>query len=79
MNSFSIVPLLVGICAEMDDTSFEFIQSCCERKSRSDAAIVRLRFERMLAAVEAVRARESAAENTWVSVVILGLNAQLHW
>ena len=24
----SLVPLLVGICAEMDDTSFEFIRSC---------------------------------------------------
>ena len=27
-NSFSLVLLLVGICAEMDDTSFEFVQSC---------------------------------------------------
>ena len=28
LNSFSLVPLLVGICAEMDDTSFEFMWSC---------------------------------------------------
>ena len=28
LNSFSFVPLLVRICAEMDDTSFEFVQSC---------------------------------------------------
>ena len=28
LNSFSLVPLLVGICAEMDDTSFEFVHSC---------------------------------------------------
>ena len=28
LNSFSLVLLLVGICAEMDDTSFEFVQSC---------------------------------------------------
>ena len=28
LNSFSLVLLLVGICAEMDDTSFEFIRSC---------------------------------------------------
>ena len=28
LNSFSLVPLLVGICAEMDDTSFELVQSC---------------------------------------------------
>ena len=28
LNSFSLVPLLVGICAKMDDTSFDFIQSC---------------------------------------------------
>ena len=28
LNSFSLVPLLVGICAEMDDNSFEFVQSC---------------------------------------------------
>ena len=27
-NSFSLVPLLVGICAEMDSTSCEFVQSC---------------------------------------------------
>ena len=27
LNSFSFVPLLVRICAEMDDTSFEVIQS----------------------------------------------------
>ena len=27
-NSFSFVPLLVGICAEMDGTSCEFVQSC---------------------------------------------------
>ena len=26
LNSFSLVLLLVGICAEMDDTSFEFNQ-----------------------------------------------------
>ena len=26
LNSFSFVPLLVGICAKMDDTSFEFFQ-----------------------------------------------------
>ena len=25
LNSFSLVPLLVGICAEMDETSFEFV------------------------------------------------------
>ena len=25
LNSFTLVALLVGICAEMDDTSFEFI------------------------------------------------------
>ena len=24
LNSFSLVPLLVAICAEMDETSFEF-------------------------------------------------------
>ena len=28
LNSFSLVALLVGICVEMDETSFEFIQSC---------------------------------------------------
>ena len=28
LNSFSLVPLLVGICAEMDRTSFDFFQSC---------------------------------------------------
>ena len=28
LNSFSLVPLLVGICAEMDETSFEIVQSC---------------------------------------------------
>ena len=28
LNSLSLVSLLVGICAEMDDTSFEFDQSC---------------------------------------------------
>ena len=28
LNSISFVPLLVGICAEMDDTSFVFIQFC---------------------------------------------------
>ena len=27
-NSFSLVPLLVGICAEMDNTFFEFVQFC---------------------------------------------------
>ena len=26
LNSFSLVPLLVGICAEMDETSCEFMQ-----------------------------------------------------
>ena len=56
MNSFSLVPLLVGICAEMGRTSFEFFQSCCGRRSRSDAATVRTRFERALAAVAAMRA-----------------------
>ena len=28
LNSFSLVPLLVGVCAEMDDTSFPFIEFC---------------------------------------------------
>ena len=28
LNSFSLLLLLVGICAEMDDTSFEFVHSC---------------------------------------------------
>ena len=28
LNSFSLVLLLVGICAEMDDTSFEFVERC---------------------------------------------------
>ena len=28
LNSISFVPLLVGICAEMDDTSFEAVSSC---------------------------------------------------
>ena len=28
LNSVSLLLLLVGICAEMDDTSFEFIQYC---------------------------------------------------
>ena len=28
LNSFKFVPLLVGICAEMDDTSFHFVYSC---------------------------------------------------
>ena len=27
LKSFSLVLLLVGICAEMDDSSFEFVQS----------------------------------------------------
>ena len=29
LNSVSLVLLLVGICVKMDDTSFEFVQSCC--------------------------------------------------
>ena len=28
LNPFSFVPLLVRICAEMDDTSFVLVQSC---------------------------------------------------
>ena len=38
LNSFSFVPLLVGICAEMDDISFEFVQSCfaADRDLRRD-------------------------------------------
>ena len=28
LNSLGLVPLLVGICAEMDSTSFEFVHSC---------------------------------------------------
>ena len=41
LNSFSLVPLLVGICAEMDDTSFEFVQFCSAAGARMENTCAR--------------------------------------
>ena len=42
LNSLSLVLLLVGICVEMDDTSFEFVECCAAagRDLRRDGSLL---------------------------------------